>query len=82
MYVIINEETNTARVTNHKTAVANLIGVHRNTVINNLRKSNPTSINGFTIYEATYIKGKVTKGNTDSMRERQRKARKKEGYDD
>lgn len=82
MYIIINTEDDTARVTNFKQSVADLIGVHRNTVINRLNKENPSLINGFKVYEAEYIKGKVSKGNRDSWAERARKAMKRNGYDE
>lgn len=82
MYIIIDLKDNSARVTNFKQSVANLIGVHRNTVINNLNKENPCEINGYTVYEAVYIKGKVTKGNRDNLATRQRKALEKGGYNE
>lgn len=78
MYIIINLKDNTARVTNFKQSVADLIGVHRNTINNNLKKQNPSEINGFTIYEAVYIKGRVTKGNRDNLATRKLKAQQKE----
>ncbi len=81
MYIIINNETGKATTTKQKTIVASIINVHRNTVSNKFKKEgNPFKYNEFTVYEGTFIKDKVSKGNKDTFVERQRKWREKEGY--
>jgi hypothetical protein len=80
MYIIINNKTNKATTTNQKTIVASYIGVHRNTITNNLNKSNPTTIGEYTIYKGTFLKNNVSSGNTLSLKERQAKWIEKNEY--
>lgn len=80
MYIAINNATQKAVTANQKTIIANYIGVHRNTITNNLTKGNPCIIGAFTVYEAEFFKDKVTAGNRDKQSERIRKALIKDGY--
>lgn len=80
MYIIINNESKKATTTKQKVIVASLLNCHRNTITNNLKKSNPFEYGKFTIYEGTFIKDNVSSGNKDTMQERQRKWREKNGF--
>ena len=81
MYIIINNETQKATTTKQKTIVANILNVHRNTILNKFKKEgNPFKHNEFIVYEGTFIKDKVSKGNKDTFIERQKKWREKNEF--
>lgn len=80
MYIIINNQTNKATTTKQKTIVASILNCHRNTITNNLKKSNPFNYENFTVYEGGFIKDNVSSGNKDKFEERQRKWREKNDF--
>ena len=77
MYIIINNKSKKATTTKQKVIVASLLNCHRNTITNNLKKSNPFEYKQFTVYEGNFIKDNVSSGNKDNLQERQRKWREK-----
>lgn len=74
MYIIIYKESQKAIVLAQKIDVANILGVHRNTINNKFKTTKVWEREKETVYEAHKFYPSTKSGNTDDARTRHLKA--------